>query len=51
MAWHYDDMEYPEDDFDLEHELFWDSLIASADESWDREDAMIEQGAARTDDR
>lgn len=33
---------------DEDHELDWESLVQSAEESWTREDAMLDQGAAET---
>lgn len=52
MGWHdYENFASGEDDYDEEDANNWQSLIEAAEASWDREDAMIEQGAARTNEQ
>lgn len=52
MGWHdYENFASGEDDYDEEYANDWHSLVDAAEASWDREEAMIEQGEARTDDR
>lgn len=41
-------MKFPLDE-DCADDADWASLVESAEESWDREQAMIEQGCAQTE--